>query len=294
MSDYTDFLNRRAQSNRGDGFAPVVMPDHLFGFQQELVEWAVRAGRDAIFADCGLGKTPMQLAWADNVRRHTGRPVLIVTPLAVSFQTEHEAAKFGTDAAVSRDGKVRADVTITNYERLEHFNPDDFGGVVCDESSAIKAFDGQRRAIVTEFLRTHRYRLLCTATAAPNDYTELGTSSEALGYLGSGGSKATPRNRSGGGCRPGPGRSAGPPTSATATTGSTYPTSSTDSTSSTCHPTKTATPCSPSPPSGCRRSAANCGAPSSSAAKSPRRPSPTPSRRSPGATSTTKAGPSPA
>jgi hypothetical protein len=184
MSDYTDFLNRRAQSNRGDGFAPVVMPDHLFGFQQELVEWAVRAGRDAIFADCGLGKTPMQLAWADNVRRHTGRPVLIVTPLAVSFQTEHEAAKFGTDAAVSRDGKVRADVTITNYERLEHFNPDDFGGVVCDESSAIKAFDGQRRAIVTEFLRTHRYRLLCTATAAPNDYTELGTSSEALGYLG--------------------------------------------------------------------------------------------------------------
>jgi hypothetical protein len=141
-------------------------------------------GRAALFADCGLGKTPMQLAWADQVHRHTGKPVLTVTPLAVSFQTEQEAAKFGIDAAVSRDGRVPAPVTITNYERLEHFTPDTFGGVVCDESSAIKAFDGVRRAIVTEFCRTMRYRLLATATAAPNDYIELGTSSEALGYLG--------------------------------------------------------------------------------------------------------------
>lgn len=181
---YADFLARRAQFNDADGFAPAVIPDHLFSFQKALLDWSVRMGRGAVFADCGLGKTPVQLAWAENVLRHTGRPVLIVTPLAVSYQTEHEAEKFGVDAAVSRKGQVPAGVTITNYERLEHFRPSDFGGVVCDESSAIKAFDGQRRAIVTEFLRTHRYRLLCTATAAPNDYTELGTSSEALGYLG--------------------------------------------------------------------------------------------------------------
>jgi hypothetical protein len=181
---YSDFLKAKTQANTGDGFEPLVMPDHLYDFQRSLVEWSVRMGRDAIFADCGLGKTPMQLAWAENVYKHTGRPVLIVTPLAVGIQTQHEAEKFGTDAAVSRDGSAAAAVTITNYERLEKFDPDDFGGVVCDESSAIKAFDGQRRAIVTEFLRTHRYRLLCTATAAPNDYIELGTSSEALGYLG--------------------------------------------------------------------------------------------------------------
>ncbi len=181
---YGDFLTRKAQRNDADGFEPGPLPDYLFPFQSAMVDWAIRQGRGGLFADCGLGKTPMQLVWADAVRRHTGKPVLIVTPLAVSFQTEKEADKFGMDAAVSRLGKVLAGVTITNYERLEHFNPDDFGGVVCDESSAIKAFDGKRRAVVTEFLRTHRYRLLCTATAAPNDYTELGTSSEALGYLG--------------------------------------------------------------------------------------------------------------
>jgi hypothetical protein len=148
------------------------------------VEFAVSQGRAGIFADCGLGKTPMQLVWAENMRRRTGKPVLIVTPLAVSFQTNREAAKFGLDAAISRDGSIPAGITITNYERLESFSTGDFGAVVCDESSAIKSFNGSRRALVTEFLRTQQYRLLCTATAAPNDYIELGTSSEALGELG--------------------------------------------------------------------------------------------------------------
>jgi hypothetical protein len=184
MTAYLEFLARKSQLDASDGFEPYSLPDYLFPFQRAMVDWAVRMGRAALFADCGLGKTPMQLAWAENVSRHTGRPVLVVTPLAVSFQTEKEADKFGADAACSRNGRVAARVTITNYERLESFNPDDFGGIVCDESSAIKAFDGRRRAVVTEFLRTMRYRLLCTATAAPNDYIELGTSSEALGYLG--------------------------------------------------------------------------------------------------------------
>lgn len=181
---YVEFLRSKEQGEHGVGIDYTRPLDSLFPFQHSLVEWALGQGRAAIFADCGLGKTPMQLAWADNVRAHTGKPVLIVTPLAVSFQTEREGAKFGIAAATSRDGSLPADIVVTNYERLEHFQPDAFGGVVCDESSAIKAFDGSRRAIVTEFLRTVPYRLLCTATAAPNDYTELGTSSEALGYLG--------------------------------------------------------------------------------------------------------------
>ena len=181
---YNQFLAQKRQLDGDHGFDPSFMPDYLFPFQRALVEWAVRKGRGAIFADCGLGKTPMQLAWAENVRIETGKPVLIITPLAVSYQTEQEAAKFGIDAAVSRTGAVTAPITITNYERLHHFDQSEFGGVVCDESSAIKAFDGSRRAIVTEFMRRMSYRLLCTATAAPNDYIELGTSSEALGYLG--------------------------------------------------------------------------------------------------------------
>lgn len=181
---YKQFLNRKLQANDGDGFAPVWMPDFLFDFQSFLVEWAIRRGRGAVFADCGLGKTPMQLVWSENVRRFTNKPVLIVTPLAVSAQTVAEAEKFGIDARVSRDGKPAPGITITNYERLHLFNPDDFGGACCDESSAIKNFAGKHRALVTEFMRRLRYRLLCTATAAPNDYIELGTSSEALGELG--------------------------------------------------------------------------------------------------------------
>lgn len=184
MIDYAAFLDRKAQLDGADGFEPVWLPDFFFPFQRAMTEWAIRMGRAALFEDCGLGKTPQQLVWAENVRRHTGRPVLIVTPLAVGYQTAAEARKFGVEAAVSRDGSIAAGLTITNYDRLHHFDSAAFGGVVCDESSAIKAFEGERRAFVTEFLRTHRYRLLCTATAAPNDYIELGTSSEALGYLG--------------------------------------------------------------------------------------------------------------
>jgi len=182
--NYDEFIAARGQFNTGNGFEPLWLPDFLFGFQRNLDEWAIRQGRAAIFADCGLGKSIMELVWAENVYRHTGKPVLILTPLAVSFQFEEEADKFGIDLAVSRDGSIPAAITVTNYERLEKFDSAAFGGVVCDESSAIKAFDGKRRKIVTEFMRCMPYRLLGTATAAPNDYTELGTSSEALGYLG--------------------------------------------------------------------------------------------------------------
>lgn len=184
MTSYASFLERRSQLDSEFGFRPTVDASFLFDFQQHLVEWAVRQGRAGLFADCGLGKTPMQLAWAENVRQHTGRPVLLVTPLAVSYQTQVEAEKFGIEAAISRTGKVTGPITVTNYDRLHHFDKADFGGMVCDESSAIKSFDGVRRALVTDFMRKLPYRLLCTATAAPNDWIELGTSSEALGYLG--------------------------------------------------------------------------------------------------------------
>jgi hypothetical protein len=185
MSTYTDLIAAREHTAPEYGFTPTYLPDYLFDFQRHLVDWAVRQGRSAILADCGMGKAPMGLVWAQNVHQHTGRRVLFLTPLAVSFQLEQEAGKFGIDAGRSRDGRpADAPVTITNYEQLEKFNRDDYAGVVCDESSAIKAFDGTRRALVTDFLRKMPYRLLCTATAAPNDYVELGTSSEALGHLG--------------------------------------------------------------------------------------------------------------
>ena len=181
---YNDFLAKKAQLEGDHGHDPETLPDYLYPFQRDLVQWACRKGRGAMFADCGLGKTPMQLVWADEVRRKTGKPVLILTPLAVSFQTQKESSKFGIDAQVSRDGTPAPHITITNYDRLHLFDREQFGGVVCDESSAIKSFDGERRKLVTDFMRLMPYRLLATATAAPNDYIELGTSSEALGYLG--------------------------------------------------------------------------------------------------------------
>ena len=111
---YAAFLDSKTQLDRSGGFEPTWQPDFLFDFQSMLTEWATRQGRAALFADCGMGKTPMALVWAQNVHVHTGKPVLIVTPLAVSFQIEQEAHKFGVEAAVSRDGKIPAPITITS------------------------------------------------------------------------------------------------------------------------------------------------------------------------------------
>lgn len=181
---YASFLDAKAQVADRAGFAPVWMPDFLFDFQAHLVEWAIRQGRAAIYADCGLGKTPMQLVWAENVARETNGRVLLLTPLAVAAQTIREGSKFGIEAARSGDGKPRGQITVANYERLHLFDAADFVGVVCDESAILKDFDGVRRQQITDFMRKMRYRLLCSATPAPNEFIELGTSSEALGYLG--------------------------------------------------------------------------------------------------------------
>ncbi len=184
MSDYTAFLRAKEHTGAESGFAPVWMPDFLFDFQAVKAEWSIRKGRASNVADCGLGKTPMGLVWASNVARKRRKPVLYLTPLAVGPQTIGEADKFGVEARLSRDGSSKGHVVVTNYERLHYFQPDDFAGVVCDESSILKSFAGERRGQITRFMRKVEFRLLQTATAAPNDYIELGTSSEALGYMG--------------------------------------------------------------------------------------------------------------
>jgi hypothetical protein len=184
MTDYEDFLREKAQIDTRDGFAPIWIPDCAFDFQAAMIEWACWQGRGALLEDCGLGKTLQELVWAENVVRKTNGNVLVKTPMAVSKQVKAEADKFGIEVHVSRDGKLRRGINVTNYERLHLFSPNDFVGTVDDESSILKNFAGARRAEITEFDRRMRYRLHGTATAAPNDYTELGTSSESLGYLG--------------------------------------------------------------------------------------------------------------
>jgi DNA modification methylase len=184
VSDYVQFIERKTQLGSMDGFEPLWMPSFLFDFQQPLVEWALRKGRALLAQDCGLGKTPQSLVWGENVVRKTNKPVLYLTPLAVSFQTIQEAEKFGIEAHRSKDGTVYPGINVTNYERLHYFNPHDFAGVICGESSILKNFDGAYKSEITEFMRKLRYRLCETATAAPNDYIELGTTSEALGELG--------------------------------------------------------------------------------------------------------------
>ena len=181
---YSELIERKAQCGADSGFEPLSLPDSLFGFQAFLTDWAIRRGRAGIFSDCGTGKTRMELVWADNMARKTGKPTLILTPLAVSSQTVREAEDCGIGAYRSMDGTLKGDIVVTNYEKLAKFSSGDFGAVVCDESSCLKNFNGVRRGEITEFMRRMPYRLLATATAAPNDYTELGTSSEALGYLG--------------------------------------------------------------------------------------------------------------
>lgn len=184
--NYSEFIDAKLQYSGQSGFTEPWLPPFLFDFQRAITEWTCRKGRAAVFADCGMGKTPIQLVWAENIVRRTNKPVLVLAPLATAPQTVREAEKFSIEAERSRDGKIRsgARVVVTNYERLHLFEPTAFAGIVCDESSILKNFDGVTKAAVTEFARRLPYRLLCTATAAPNDYIELGTSAEAIGELG--------------------------------------------------------------------------------------------------------------
>jgi hypothetical protein len=181
---YNSFLDGKNSVGADSGFKPTFIPDSLFDFQAAMCEYAITKGRSALLEDCGLGKTIQHLVWSQNIVEHTNKPVLILTPLAVAEQTKREGEKFGIETNRSNDGQVKGKITITNYEKLHLFNWQDYSAVVCDESSRIKSSSSQTKQEVTDFMRKIPYRLLCTATAAPNDYLELGTSSEALGYLG--------------------------------------------------------------------------------------------------------------
>lgn len=180
---YRDFIEQKTKLGFQFGFDPVFIPKQAFDFQSKLIEFAVRKGRAGIFAECGLGKTLMQLTWAENVARKTKGRVLILTPIAVGHQTVEEAHKFGIDATRSQTGKLDSQIVVTNYQRLHYYKPEDFQGVVCDESAILKSFDGATRKAITEFMSSVKYRSLYTATPSPNDYMELGTSAEALGVL---------------------------------------------------------------------------------------------------------------
>ena len=181
---YEDFLERKSQLGGRHGFEPLFMPDCMMDFQAHLTTWALKRGRAALLEDCGTGKTLQYLVWAQNIVEKTNENVLIATPLAVAPQTVSEGIKFGIECKQSRDGKSKGKITVTNYEKLHLFDRSEYGAFVGDESGCMKNFEGVTKNAVTQFVKKMRYRLLCTATAAPNDYPELGTHSEALGELG--------------------------------------------------------------------------------------------------------------
>lgn len=182
--EYQDFIKQKHHNFQASGFEPDKLNSQLFDFQKDIARWSCRRGRSAIFAGCGLGKTPMQLAWAEQVCRETDQKVLILAPLAVSSQTKREGEKFGIAAKVAKT-QDEADgwITITNYERLQHFNPDDFAGIILDESSILKSFTGSIRTEIIDSFRDTPYKLACTATPAPNDFMELGNHSEFVGAM---------------------------------------------------------------------------------------------------------------
>ena len=181
---YRDFLQSKQLSNTATGLASVpALNPALFDYQHAMVSWALRKGRAALFCDCGLGKTPMQLEWARVVAEQKNGAVLILAPLAVAEQTEREARKFHVDARYLREDDGYNGVIVTNYEMLDKFDVRRFAGVVLDESSILKAYDGSTRTAITEAFADTPFRLACTATPAPNDFMELGNHAEFLGTL---------------------------------------------------------------------------------------------------------------
>ena len=185
MTDYEIFLEKKRHLIGDFGFKATWYPDIAFDFQRYIIEKSIRKGRIGNFIDTGLGKTLIQLSEAYNIVLETNKRVLILTPLAVAFQFILEAEKIGIDdIEYSKDGKFTKKIVLCNYERLHFFNPNDFVCVICDESSILKNFDGKIKSQITAFVKKVKYRFLSTATPSPNDFIELGTSSEALGYMG--------------------------------------------------------------------------------------------------------------
>ena len=183
--NYLEFLEKKKHLIGNFGFNPTFFPDIAFDFQKYIIEKAIKKGRMAIFADTGLGKTLIQLSIAQNVVLKTNKRVLILTPLAVGFQFVKEAEKIGVpEVYQTLKGELNGKIIICNYERLHYLNSNDFEAVILDESSILKNFDGKIKNQINAFIKKVKYRFLSTATPSPNDFIELGTSSEALGYMG--------------------------------------------------------------------------------------------------------------
>ena len=184
--DYKEFLQNKRFVLESSGFDidKSELNPMLYEFQKDIVRWALKKGKACIFADCGLGKTPMQLSWAYQVHRHTGGKILILAPLAVADQTKREAEKFGYVAKVVEKQEDCIDgINITNYEKLDRFIAKEFVGIVLDESSILKSYSGKVRTAIIQNFHEVPYKLACTATPAPNDYMELGNHSEFCGVM---------------------------------------------------------------------------------------------------------------
>lgn len=185
--DYDNFILSKSKKAQEHGIEPTAITAPLFPWQKQVVEWAIRKGRAALFEECGLGKTLQQLEWARQIVEFTGKPAIILTPLAVAAQTHAEALRFGYQSRVL-GSNIESDVSgglsgicITNFDKIDHLDGIDFGGVVIDESSILKAFTGKTRKRLTDRFAETRFRLCCTATPSPNDYTEFGQHADFLG-----------------------------------------------------------------------------------------------------------------
>lgn len=185
MDAYENFLARKRIMDPATGIQSAPdLPSFLFPHQRDIVAWALRRGRAAIFAGTGLGKTAMELVWSQKVADHTGKPVLIFAPLAVAAQHVREAGKFGLEARIVRNQDDCGDgVNVTNYQKIDHFDLDEFGGIVLDESSILKSTDGHYRTRLIQECARIPFRLAATATPAPNDFMELGNHAEFLGVM---------------------------------------------------------------------------------------------------------------
>ena len=181
---YQEFLKTKRIAAESTGFECNDRNPALFDWQNDVVKWALRKGKCAIFSDCGTGKTRLLLQWGQKVHEHEGKPILILAPLAVATQTKREGEKCGIDVHIVRDQSDCVNgLNITNYEMLSHFDPDQFVGVILDESSIIKHKDGKTRQMIQDMFEKTRYKLCCTATPAPNDFMELGTHAQFLGVM---------------------------------------------------------------------------------------------------------------
>lgn len=178
---YSEFIKTKERSIKNIGFKPVFMPDILFDFQHDLVVWAVKKGKAAIWAGCGLGKTLMQLTFAQNVYLKTKKPILILAPLGVTAQTKKEGLLIGLDINICSDSNdIISGINITNYEKLHKFDCSVFSGIILDESSILKNFSGAIKTKIVESFYNTKYKLCCSATPSPNDFTEIGTHAEFL------------------------------------------------------------------------------------------------------------------